>query len=319
MRRRKTDIESLARNLVAIDGIARTGKSTFSNILPSLDNFEHIQFDSSLESVLAAVYVGQMTIDCARILTRMHLNERFYNLFLSRDVNFRYGDQTGIFNYKEPHIYFKRLARKEGDTVVDELRRTKRFVPFLTHDLLVRMNIFEKFDIDYRVLELFRHPIDTCYSWWKRGWGQRFGRDPRAFTFCFDWKGSPVPWYCYGYEEEWVASSPVERCVLMVTFLMDKSVKQYNKLHDKKRIHILTFEDFVQRPDDELNKICIFLKTKTTAYTAPALAKARCPREIDERERGRKLAALKNRIRKKTFNRLVEMSAQYESNLFGLR
>lgn len=311
--------ENVAKNIIFIDGIARSGKSLFSSIIPSLEDFELIQFFYLLEQVIPAVYLGSLNEGYAKALLRIQLNELAYNLLLSRNVNYRHKDTSGVLNYKEPAVYFERLSREDGDAVVEDLRGKKRFFPFITHDLMVTLETIERLEIDYKMIEFFRHPIDNCYSWWKRGWGIRYGNDPRAFTLCLNHKGSAVPWYCAGYEEEWLRLNPMERCVRTALDLISRSLAQYKSVRRKDHIHILTFEDFVCRPDRELKKICDFLGTAPTNHTAYFINRAKCPRVLESPERSRKLDEFKTGISKKIMDELINFSQSYDADLYGLR
>ena len=311
--------ENIARNIIFIDGITRSGKGIFHGIIPSLANVEHFYVLNLLEQVIPAVSFASMDVPYARALLRTQLNEVAYNTLLCRNTNFRRQDETGIFNYKNPSVYLRRLKRKDGDEVVRELRKKKIFFPFKTHDMLVNLEHLNSMDINYYMLALFRHPIDVSYSWWKRGWGRRFGKDPRAFSISIDYKGEKLPWYCAGYEKEWLALNPVERCVRTVTDLIKRSVTQYKKAPNKSRIHLLTFEDFKENTREEMKKIYSFLNTGPTVHTARFIKLANCPEKLKTHERKKKLRRLKVSLTKKYLDMLMEMSEGYGNNLYGLR
>lgn len=311
--------ENIAKNLVFIDGIARSGKSLFSGIISSLENFEHIQFSLLLEQIIPAVAFGAIDKQYAAALLRLYFNELAYNIKLSRNVNFRYTDQTGILNYKEPQTYYQRLTTSEGDNIIQELRNNITFIPFQTHDLIVNLEYLNKLQIEYKMIQLFRHPIDNCYSWWTRGWGERFGPDPRSFTLIIQFRDKLLPWYSYGYEDEWLELNLMERCIRTPIDLINKSICQYKMAENKERICIITFEDFVREPYREVEKICSFLGTTATRFTPLFINKADCPRMLDIKERERKLDRIKAEVRKGIFDILIEASASYEKNLYGIR
>lgn len=311
--------ENIAKKVVFIDGITRCGKSMFTGIIPSLENMEHVQFHNVLEHVIPAVSLGWADCEFAKSFFRMNLNELRYNLQLSRGVNFRPDDQSGIPNYRNPKIYEDRLKRPEGDEIVDELRRSGHITPFQTHDILVNLEHLNKLDIQYQMLELFRHPIDNAYSWWTRGWGVRFGTDPRAFTLTIEYEGQQLPWYCAGYEEKWLGMNPADRCIYTSLDLIKRSVDQYLKTSLKNLICIITFEDFCSQPDIELDKICKFLGTQRTRETSSYIQSARCPRKLDPADRKNKLQKFKSLCSNEIMSELLRMSDSYESNLYGLK
>jgi hypothetical protein len=310
--------ENIAKNILFIDGITRAGKSVFSGIIPSLNKMEHIQFFWAIERIIPAVSLNSMDISFAKSLLRTEMNEMAYNIKLSRNVNFRYDDQTGVLNYKDPKLYFNRLNKPEGNGVIEELRQADWFIPIQSHDLMVNLEYLDKMDIDYRMIELFRHPVDIIYSWWQRGWGERFCTDPQSGTLSLVYNDTIVPWYCAGFEEEWLNLNPVERCVRLVTSLTYRAINQYKKYQDKNRIYMLTFEDFVEKPDQKIGEICSFLETSTTEYTKRFVSQANCPRVINNESRETKLKELKSRINNSLFNDLKKISDEYEDNCYNL-
>lgn len=310
--------ENIAKNILFIDGISRVGKSLFSGIIPSLNKMEHIQFYSLIERIIPAISLGTIEIDFAKSLIRTDMNELAYNIKISRNVNFRLEDQTGIFNYKDPKLYFNRLNKNEGQRVIEELRETECNIPIQSHDLLVNLEYLNQLEIDYRMIEIFRHPVDVINSWWQRGWGERFCSDPQSGTLTISYNTHITPWYCAGFEKEWLNLNPVERCVELVILLTYRSIEQYKKAEKRNRIYILTFEDFVTNPDTKIAEICSFLNTTTTEYTNQFIHKANCPRDINMKERDSKLTKIKNNINITLFEKLNKISREYEDNCYGL-
>ena len=118
--------------LVFIDGITRCGKSSLSKIIPSFTQMEHINFLNQMEWLLPAYALGHVSKDYVKSHLGIYFNELTYNLLLSRNVNFRPNDQTGVENYKDPKIYYDRLKIDDGVDVIDRIRSTKNFIPFQT-------------------------------------------------------------------------------------------------------------------------------------------------------------------------------------------
>ncbi len=311
--------EDIANKIILVDGIARSGKSLFNNIIPSFENVEHTRHFLVLEHILPAIAQGSVSPQFAKAFFRVHINELAYNSLLSRNVNFRVDDLTGIFNSKDPSEYIKRTYRKEGDGIVEELRKTIYYFPFRTHDIMANLEYFNMLDIDYYMLALFRNPIDMAHSCWKRGWGERFGNDPRAFTLTIKFKGQQMPWYCAGYEEEWLTLNMSERCILAVVILIQKSVEQYKKVNDKKRIYLLKFEEFLNDPNGEIKKISSFLGIKETIYTDFFLRKDPRLSQLEPAKKNAKISDLKANTRKDFFKRIMDITEEYDSIFYGFQ
>jgi len=309
--------EDIANKIILVDGIGRSGKSLFNNIIPSLENVEHTCHFNVLEQILPAIAQGSVSPQFAKAFFRTHINELAYNNLLSRNMNFRIDDMTGIMNFKEPNIYFRRLFREEGDGIIEELRQHKLYFTFRTHEILPNLEYFNMLEINYYMLALFRNPVDLVHSYWKRGWGDRFGNDPRAFTLTIDYKEKQVPWFCAGFEGEWLSLNSMERCILAIIILIQKSVEQYKKVNDKKRIYLLKFEEFINDPDGKIKKISSFLGTKETIYTEHFLRKD--IRLSVLKPDKRKIEDIKSNTNSKLFDKLMELTKEYESTFYNLQ
>tara|TARA_B100000315_G_C14510731_1_gene556815 strand:- start:357 stop:1322 length:966 start_codon:yes stop_codon:yes gene_type:complete len=310
--------EDIARNILFVDGIPSAGKGVITDIVHSLDNMEKINIFLLFEWLIPGLSLGTLDVGYAKAVLRIALNELAYNNMIGRNSNFRYTDHTGIHNYKDPLTYYKRLLNEEGDTVVEELKKSNSFLPFRTHDLLVNLEYLDKLEINYLMIEVFRHPVDIVHSIVERGWGERFGVDPRAFTLTIEHKGQNVPWYVAGYEEQWLNLNSADRCLKVVLDLIARSINQTKKRLNKNNILFIKYEDFVENTDDNINKICSFLKTEPTIYTPHFKRLAGCPRVLDQEERNRKAKEIRLAVNDDLYGNLMEKSKDYENNCFGI-
>ena len=311
--------ENVSQNVVFVDGITRCGKSLFSNILPTLQNTEQLQFLVLLEHIVPALSFNMITPEFAKSSLRTLMNELAYNMLLARNSNFRPSDQTCVLKHPNAAEYFKRLTAEEGDGIILELRKNNRHFPFMTHDMMVNLEYVDLLGIDYKMIHILRHPIDMIHSWFVRGWGERFLNDPRSFTLSIQYEDKILPWYCNGVEQEWLMLNPMERCVFTVLDLIECTVQQYKKASNPDRILNVIFEDFVQDTENEMKKISAFLNTEPGYATSNSLTKANCPRILDISNREIKLGEFKNGISTSLFSKLASVAASYEADVYGFR
>ena len=311
--------KSMAHNLVFIDGIGRCGKTAIAHIIASLDNMELVTFSSiPLEQIVYGTFFGGIKPDCASAILNTILNEMAYNLRISRFVDFRYDDLSSAYNYKDPTEYFRRLSKPDGDAIVEELNTIKPFVPFVTHDFLSYFSAINQLNLNYKLLELIRNPIDVTNSLLNLNVSERIGNDPRYFEATFNYKGTPVARQFHNYEENWIKFNAVEKCAFLVINMTRQAISQYNKSEFKDRVHFVKFENFCVEPFEEISKICSFLKTKTTSSTDEFVRKARCPRIIDLKQRDEKIKKLKPNINSDLFNELLSLAQEHEETFFNL-
>ena len=284
----------LADVVVFVDGISRTGKSLLGPILSSFDRVEVERMEEIFEYVGALCAMGKIQRDCAISLLRLRADTYLYNSLIGRNSNFRVGDHSSVWNSSRWLTYVRRLRAPEGPPVLERLRAERPIFQNQTHDQLTYFHLHhEAFQNRLRVVEMIRHPIDLVDSWLRRGWGERFGEDPAAFTFCVRHQGRELPYYAIGWEDEYIESSELGRVLKMISRIWDANQATYGELtsDQKKQVMFIPFERFITAPHAYLPTVGNLLETSQTRRTAGALKRACCPREYDQEahERRRKL------------------------------
>ena len=306
--------------LVFIDGITRCGKSALSKVVPSFTRMEHIQFAEELEHIISGLSLGGLRSDYAAAFLRSHLNQKTYNLHLSRNVNFRPADQTGVSNYKYPELYRERLTLEEGPENVERCRNSDNYLPMQTHDLLANIGLLQELDLNFYMLSMWRNPVDNIYSWWTRGWGERFNnRDATSFSLLIeDAEKRAYPWYVAGTHGQTSGLNAPEKCIAVASHMIERCIESYRTRAGNERILLLFFEDICTDPAHEITKICDFLNVSTTESTGPALRQARLPRKIIQSDTENKIVAFRNAVRPALFDQLMHIQEAYLSTRYGL-
>lgn len=316
------EYEVLTKKIVFVDGITRVGKTMLCTLLAYLRNVSPPQMIAPLEQLLPMYATGHMDSNALSAYLRMLFNERFYNFKLSREANFRYDDLTSVHTSYRTKELFRNLHKADGDAVIDELGKDTDIFQFMTHDLLTHYSLFKDLNIDAKVLELMRHPVDTVHSWYVRGWGERFdNEDPRSGTTLFKFGEKTIPHYALGIEDQYLCLNSMEKCLLMHNRLIDKTLIQYGRLSlaEKSQIILLKFEDILKQPSQQIEKICRFIDSEPTEYMGKAFHDARLPRIFDPTaEREEKLAFIRDNVNDSLYQALVSLSSRYDANCYEL-
>jgi len=291
----------------------------FSRIISTLGDCEHIRFSTYIEHMVPSLALGVIDPGFARSTMRTLFNEAVHDTVISRNANFKPDDQTGVLNYHNPKLYIERLGHEGGEETVEYLRKGERIFPYQAHDIMVHLEHLDDLEFDYKIIEVYRHPVDNINSWYTQGWGERFGNDPYAFTLTIEYDGKMLPWYCVGYEEEWLSLNPMERCIRTANDLIQKSVAQQKKAKNPDRIITVVYEEMVEKPDAQMARISEFVGSPLTPWTAPALAKENLPIVLKPESRQKKLDAFRAGVSSELFDQLVAISEEYEKDLYGLR
>ena len=306
--------------IILIDGIARSGKTTFSNVIASLKNFESIEFSYNIENFLGGVELKMINKSLVAPYLNNAINEILYDKYLSRRTNFRkLDDATSIYNHVNSKIYINRLKTKEGDNIIKKICSEDKFFPFSTHDLMLSVKNLYKLNFNFKILEIYRNPFQNCYSWYEKKLIERFGKDKRMFRLAFFNKHSKnYPWYIHKHQDKWRKLNKIEKIVFVNMLLINKSIKNHKQFKVKKNILALSMENWLQNPHYYLDKICKLLKTKKTNYTYKVLKKLNIPRKEVNNDLPKIKSFFKKNVSKKMYSDLLALEKKYNNKIYNL-
>lgn len=277
--------------VVFVDGISRSGKSMLCPILSSFERVEIERAEEIIEYVGALYGIGKISRDVAVTLLRLETDMHLYNSMIGRNTNFRFNDHSSVWKSSVVFRYLKRVVAADGQRVLERIERERPIYQNQTHDQLAHFELFdEAFGGRLRIVEMIRHPVDLMDSWMRRGWGTRFGEDPLALTIGIDHRGIELPYYALGWEDEYVTATPLGRVVRMIAHLWYANRCVYDTLTGEqgRRVFVIPFEDFVQRPEPYLGPLAAFVGSRPTRRTSAALGRERCPRTYSVEARRQK-------------------------------
>ena len=315
--RKKNDY--LIKNIVFIDGIGRSGKTALSNVVASLKNFESIEFNYNLENFLAGVKLGYIKISFAKQFLIKMLDEVAYDKFLARRSNFRKGETTSVSNYAFPEIYKSRLKKKEGDKVIKEIINSNKKFPFSTHDLMSMIKILYDLNLNFKIIEIYRNPIENVISWYNKGLGKRFGKDKRLFRLEFtSGKNLNYPWFIKNDEKKWQKLNEIEKCAFYVIKMTKSSIREHRANKFKKNILAISLEKWLTNTNFELKRICKFLKSNKTKKTIKIMKSLSLPRKLNNNEISKNKSFLKEKISEKLYKELLILENRYNKKTYNL-
>ena len=122
-------------NPILLDGISRTGKFFLGKILCGLENIEYYQTLSIIEHIPYLNKLGCINDSAAISLLQINVDEHAYNMFIGRNINFRYGDASSVKNSLETELYESRAKKPiDNDAIRNKDSIKKRYSPFITHE-----------------------------------------------------------------------------------------------------------------------------------------------------------------------------------------
>ena len=314
---------TLCKEFVLVDGVGRSGKGMMGHVLASMDRVEKVRLDLAYDTVHRLYLLGKLPHDAAVSMLSIEADMGLYNNYISREVNFRFSDMTGIWANTKPATYIRRLFAEEGQPVVDRINRERPIFQSLSHDALECGNLyFDAFGERLKFVHVIRDPVDIIYEWLRRGFGERIGTDGREFQFSYQWRDQVVPIYAVGWEDEYLSISPTDRVIRMVNIAFNEIFRGYSEMSEDRqaRVKFVIFEEFVVSPHPYCRELADFLGTTITPRTKRRLKKEQCPRVIPDNQRGERLQGIRDHASAEYMAILSEHQDQYRDHVakYGL-
>ena len=303
--------------LLLVDGITRGGKFLLGNILAGLEDVEHVQYFLMFELIPALVKIQKMPLDTGVTLLRNEVDMHVYEYAIGRNLNFRHGDKSSIFNSNYLQALLARCFSEDGPGVLERIKNENKCHQYVTHGLLANVDVFFEAVPHLKMIHILRHPADVVHSWFVRGWGKRFGVDPLDFTPALEGVKGPVPLFAYEWRDEYEMLPEMDRIIRSVSSITRDFEESYVSLPDgfKKQILFVSFESVVEDTIREIERMSLFLDTKPSKAMAVTLARERCPAKLSKEKRASKMADIKAQASKEMFWLLKEMEDRYPSRV----
>lgn len=323
--------ETFLKDLVIVTGSPCSGKSLLSPIVGSLERTEHFKMSILLEHLGTLNHLGKLSDDVLTFLFRNTVDFMLYDNMIGREMNFRFGDETSLFNTNNPEKYLDRLLTERGEFIVGEMEEKRPLLILALSDAFWHAKRwFEAFPF-LKMVHIDRHPVDVVYSWYNHRYGEE-ARETSTAKSGEITRGSEtynskigqvllvqahnrlIPYYALGLEARYQNLSEMERVVYMVECIRTHYAKAFKALSEKERERVLfvTFDESVINTASVVTKICSFLDTDRTPYTSVVLERENCPRVLSGDDRKRKCDKIKEFAGDDAFRVLTAMVNEYE-------
>lgn len=312
----------LVKNLLVVEGPTRAGKFLLADFLNGIEGVEGAQYYGLFEHLPYLEELGFLKRETAIAILQCQIDNFCYDWMVGRTLNFRFDDKSSV--YRSPHLkkYMQRCLEPDGDVIVRKITEQGMYFPFIIHDALRNIKIFLEAFPSCKVVRIERNPIDLAYSWFNRGWGQRWGVDPKDFSMTFaratfsdtniDSEGA-IPWFAYNWAGEYESSSEMDRVIKSLYYLHTKGKETYNSLPEltRQKIHFLTYEQILTDTDNMIRRLASFLGKEISPQLRMIKAKENCPTTHPKLVRQDKIDKIKSLATEENFNLLMEMDREY--------
>jgi len=323
--------ESFLKDLVVVTGAPTSGKSMLAPIIGSLRRAENFKMSILLEHLGTLNYLKKIPDDALTFLLRYTVDFMLYDNMIGRNLNFRFQDETSIWNSAEPQQYFDRLLSDRGEFVIEKIDKERPLLVLTLSDAFWHAKRwFEAFPF-MKMIYIGRHPVDMIYSWnnhryggtvkkKRQGQGARLTYGSETYNSKINQvvltrvNASIVPYYALQWANNYDDLTEMDRIIYMIECIRTYYAKTLTSLTDQERQQVLflSFDETVTKTDATVKKICSFLDTERTSYTSEVLKREKCPRIFSEDDRKNKLDKIKELATDQAFCLLMKMVDKYE-------
>lgn len=312
----------LSKRLLFIDGVTRSGKSMIGPVVSSFTKTYPMQFQTILDNLMPIYKQKSIRHDVLTSMLNFYFNQNIYNLNISRQINLRKNDLNSLVNDKNYKEYLQNLNIKDGDYIIEKIKKKNHTLVYQTHDLLSMVHELNKLNYPYKLIYVYRNPIDNIFSFFKRYQLRLSSKsndvynidNPRIFQMMIKTNNKLLPYYTRNYEKNFLKLNFLEKVVFYYLFSIKNSIKSYKKLSkiQKKKILLIQYDSFAQNVNFEIKKLTKFLNVKETTHTKKILKINNLPRKIGKNDRDYKLDIIKKNINSDLYKEVLKIIKKYE-------
>jgi hypothetical protein len=301
------------KNLILVTGTHTSGKSMISPIIASFKNVEMLRKLYTLDQIAILTNFQKIEKNVSTYLAKNILDFSYYEQLIGRNLNFRFEDETGVYQSKDPEYYKKRIYVSRGPKVLRAHNQKNTHMLVDTHDGLWFYNFWSSLGIrNLKIISIFRNPIDIVYSWLNLDLGVAEKKILNQIPLIKNTKNLK-PFYYYKFLKK-AKKNKNDVVVDMVGECFLNDLKFYEKIKNKKRIFRLEFNNFAENTDKVIKKISLFLNLNISQFTRKIMIKERLPRKVRDEDKHIKLYKIKNLLSKSKYLKLLELEKYFKKH-----
>lgn len=234
-----------------IDGLSGSGKWVIARMCCCLKNTQNISLDEGLEILINSNFVSKNNNFVQQV--KSYLNYTNYYKYIGRNLNMRKNDLTysGQFPFEDLK---KVYSRKEDE--YDFYSNSNGISVLMTHGgaLCGLANYIKDLNDSIYLIKVKKDPIELISKW--TNYVHRYGNDLKEFTFCYDYKNNLVPWFVYGFEDDFLnAKTNLEKVIVIFTAYESFNKKGIKLLKKTNNFLEIDLNNFLKNPEQNLNNI----------------------------------------------------------------
>ncbi len=254
--------------VILTDGMIGGGKTLIANLISGLRNVDPWIYDSNIERICSLNSIKKIDLETSADLLKKNLNEKYFDNFILRHVNYRKQDLSSVLN----NIRLKDIEKRKNlsdEVAKRKIKKTKMCLQYMTHkNSPYAEPIFKACGKQLLYVLILRNPYNIYTINWLARWMKLFekfdARDGRInfysskhkINFPFEIKKKEV--------DHFYKLNNYEKSIFLMEYYYYVSVKKiitFSKKYGSNYI-IVPFENLTQNPEKYLKKISKILKIK---------------------------------------------------------
>jgi hypothetical protein len=309
---------SIPANLIAIDGITRSGKFWLAELMTYFDRMETILHEPVLDFISIKSYFGELESQSAIDLIRNIVSQKCFNTSIGRYVNFRLGDSSSIYRHPRSSVFLSRVHQIKSQEFenLKTVNLDEVVFPILAHDWMSVWGIQPQALPSMKIIRVERNPIDLVFAWFSTG----IGLKEMSFNHRFIAGEKSIPWFASEFSQDFENQSEIDRIINSVLYLFESSRPVINKLLGLKngRFLLTSYERMGENLGGEITRISSFIGLSTIpemkGFVEMQKQKERSKKSLLE-ARTKKINVLKSMATKECFAKLVCANDRYHDLL----
>lgn len=261
--------------VIVITGACRSGKTTLSRLLGSMENIEWIEEPWSLLQLPLLEHFSMIDEQIAINFIKSNVKELFNDNILLRNGNFRPGDLSSIWNIKKTSNIFNRLNNiKTRDDVRNYVNKNNNILLIDIPEVQPFIEILYKCFSNIKIIHVVRNGLSVANEIKSKGWFSKANiLNPQNNLLYYKYnkeiidKEYFIPW--------WVEKDNINSFLNYNEFSKGLyywfRMLSYNDFYKKEKkfsnYKIIKHEDMLINPIDILNELVDFLDAKKTTIT----------------------------------------------------
>lgn len=256
--------------LVLLDGLPGSGKSLLGPLLSTLGGLERQRISEPLEAIVGLHALSRLSDDVAQELITMLLLSHDVNTRVSREVNLRPSDDTGLLrNPYALRTLGRLLARSDSSWLAAQHSGTPVYA---THALVANPRLLDLVEGTTAVV-LTRRPLETLVH--HATYLSRINRDRDFAIQLENAAAAPVGWQLGDADPQLLGRlrTPVDVAALTIAHVSAKV-----RAHAAQDGVVVTFDDIAYRTQDAIASLADRIGHPVTSMTARWIRRLGLPR-----------------------------------------